>query len=59
MRLLIPFLMALGGCAPEPATIVGRASVIDGDTIEIRTERVVAGRMVHRAYREAGCSQGH
>lgn len=40
MRFLIPALIALAGCAPTPPTVVGRASVIDGDTLEIHGRRI-------------------
>ncbi|WP_449252662.1 thermonuclease family protein [Brevundimonas naejangsanensis] len=40
MRVLIPVLVCLAACAPEPPTVVGRASVIDGDTLEIHDQRI-------------------
>lgn len=40
MRVLIPVLLVLAGCTPAPPTIVGRASVIDGDTLEIHDRRI-------------------
>lgn len=40
MRLLIPALLVAAACAQEPPTVVGRASVIDGDTLEIRDRRI-------------------
>lgn len=40
MRLLIPALIALAACAPTPPTVVGRASVVDGDTLEIHGRRI-------------------
>lgn len=40
MRVLIPALVLLVGCAPEPPTVEGRASVIDGDTLEVHGVRI-------------------
>lgn len=41
MRALIPALFLLaGGCTPAPPTVMGRASVIDGDTLEIHDQRI-------------------
>jgi endonuclease YncB( thermonuclease family) len=40
MRLLIPALLLLAACTPAPPTVVGRASVIDGDTLEIHDRRI-------------------
>lgn len=40
MRYLIPVLVFLAGCAVEPPTVMGRASVIDGDTLEIHGQRI-------------------
>lgn len=40
MRLLIPALLIAAACAQTPATVVGRASVIDGDTLEIQDRRI-------------------
>ncbi len=37
---LIPVLALLAACTPAPPTIVGRASVIDGDTLEIHDQRI-------------------
>jgi hypothetical protein len=42
MRILIPLLALLAACAPAPPTVMGRASVIDGDTLEIHGRRIVA-----------------
>lgn len=40
MRILIPLLVLLAACAPAPPTVMGRASVIDGDTLEIHGGRI-------------------
>lgn len=40
MRRLIPLLVLLAACTPAPPTIMGRASVIDGDTLEIHGQRI-------------------
>ncbi len=40
MRALIPALALLAACTPAPPTIAGRASVIDGDTLEIHDRRI-------------------
>lgn len=40
MRALIPALVLLAACTPAPPTIMGRASVIDGDTLEIHGQRI-------------------
>ena len=40
MRMLIPLLVLVTACAPAPPTVVGRASVIDGDTLEIHGQRI-------------------
>ncbi|MBJ7483507.1 thermonuclease family protein [Brevundimonas sp.] len=40
MRVLIPVLVCLVACAPAPPTVVGRASMIDGDTFEIHDQRI-------------------
>lgn len=40
MRILIPFLVLVAACAPAPPTVMGRASVIDGDTLEIHGQRI-------------------
>jgi len=40
MLRLIPFLFLLGTCAPVEPDLVGRASVIDGDTLQIGGQRV-------------------
>jgi len=40
MRTLIPVVVLLAACTPAPPTTVGRASVIDGDTIEIHDQRI-------------------
>jgi len=40
MRMLIPLLILVAACAPAPPTVVGRASVIDGDTLEIHGQRI-------------------
>jgi len=40
MRALIPLLALLTACTPAAPTIVGRASVIDGDTLEIHDRRI-------------------
>lgn len=40
MRALIPVLALLAACTPAPPTIVGRASVIDGDTLDIHDQRI-------------------
>lgn len=40
MRILIPLMVLLSACAPAPPTVMGRASVIDGDTVEIHGQRI-------------------
>lgn len=40
MHRLIPILFLLTACTPAPPTITGRASVIDGDTLEIHGQRI-------------------
>lgn len=40
MRILIPLLILVAACAPAPPTVMGRASVIDGDTLEIHGQRI-------------------
>ncbi|WP_158256014.1 MULTISPECIES: thermonuclease family protein [unclassified Brevundimonas] len=40
MRILIPLMVLLAACAPAPPTVMGRASVIDGDTLEIHDQRI-------------------
>ncbi|MFC7380101.1 thermonuclease family protein [Brevundimonas sp. GCM10030266] len=40
MRALLPVLALLAACTPQAPTIVGRASVIDGDTLEIHGQRI-------------------
>lgn len=40
MRLLIPVLLLLTACTPAEPTVVGRASVIHGDTLEIHDRRI-------------------
>lgn len=40
MRLLIPAMFLLAGCVPAAPTVTGRASVIDGDTLEIHGQRI-------------------
>lgn len=40
MRALILVLVLLGACTPAPPTVMGRASVIDGDTLEIHDQRI-------------------
>ena len=40
MRALIPVLLLLAACTPAAPTITGRASVIDGDTLEIHDRRI-------------------
>lgn len=40
MRALIPAFVVLAACTPAPPTIMGRASVIDGDTLEIHGQRI-------------------
>jgi len=40
MHRLIPVLVLVFACTPAPPTIVGRASVIDGDTLEIHDQRI-------------------
>jgi endonuclease YncB( thermonuclease family) len=40
MHRLIPLVGLLAACAPSPPTVTGRASVIDGDTIEIHDQRI-------------------
>ena len=40
MRMLIPLLVLVAACAPAPPTVTGRASVIDGDTLEIHGQRI-------------------
>ena len=40
MRALIPVLLMLAACIQVPPTVVGRASVIDGDTLEIHDRRI-------------------
>ena len=40
MRLLIPLLVLLTACAEAPPTVAGRASVIDGDPLEIHDRRI-------------------
>lgn len=40
MRMLIPLLILVAACAPAPPTVMGRASVIDGDTLEIHGQRI-------------------
>lgn len=40
MRVMIPLLLLLTACTQEAPTVVGRASVIDGDTLEIHDRRI-------------------
>lgn len=40
MRALIPVLVLLAACTQAPPTVVGRASVIDGDTLDIHDQRI-------------------
>ena len=40
MRALIPVLLLLSACAPQTPSVMGRASVIDGDTLEIHDRRI-------------------
>lgn len=40
MRILIPALVLLAACTPAPPSVMGRASVIDGDTLEIHDQRI-------------------
>lgn len=40
MRWLIPALLFAAACAQERPAVVGRASVIDGDTLEIQDRRI-------------------
>ena len=40
MRILIPLVILLAACSPVPPTVMGRASVIDGDTLEIHGQRI-------------------
>ena len=40
MRILIPLVVLLAACSPAPPTVMGRASVIDGDTLEIHGQRI-------------------
>lgn len=40
MRILIPLLALLAACTPALPTVMGRASVIDGDTLEIHGQRI-------------------
>lgn len=40
MRSLIPVLIFLAACTPPTPTVQGRASVIDGDTLEIHGQRI-------------------
>jgi endonuclease YncB( thermonuclease family) len=40
MRALFPALVLLAACTPAPPSIMGRASVIDGDTLEIHGQRI-------------------
>lgn len=40
MLRLIPLLILLTACAPSEPDLVGHASVIDGDTLEIHEQRV-------------------
>lgn len=40
MRALILVVAGLAACTPPPPDVVGRASVIDGDTLEIHDQRI-------------------
>lgn len=40
MRAVIPILLLLSACTQEAPTVVGRATVIDGDTLEIHDRRI-------------------
>lgn len=40
MRALILVVVAVAACTPPPPDVVGRASVIDGDTLEIHDQRI-------------------
>lgn len=37
---LIPLLILVAACAPTPPTVMGRSSVIDGDTLEVHGQRI-------------------